>query len=97
MVRRTKALTLRIDLAQFRRLAAAAKDENRTPTNYVETLVLRELEAKDESNRVIKLYTAPGFDPRKLGKLERSPGETAKRYARRKRIVDELFALPDER
>jgi hypothetical protein len=96
MARRLKALTLRIDPAQFQRLAAVAKNENRTPTNYVETLLLRDLEAKDESQRVITVYEAPGIARLTQGKLERSRGESAARYARRKRLVDELLAIPDE-
>ncbi|HUB94307.1 MAG TPA: hypothetical protein VL993_00230 [Stellaceae bacterium] len=96
MARRLKALTLRIDLSQFRRLAAAAKSENRTPTNYVETLLLRDLEAKDESHRVITVLAAPEAANVEPGRLERSAGESAARYARRKKLVDELLAIPDE-
>jgi hypothetical protein len=96
MARRLKALTLRIDPSQFQRLAAAAKSENRTPTNYVETLLLRDLEAKEESQRAITVYEAPGIARRTPGKLERSRGESAARFARRKRLVDDLLAIPDE-
>ncbi|HEX6010749.1 MAG TPA: hypothetical protein VFY87_02875, partial [Geminicoccaceae bacterium] len=36
-----RALTLRLDPEPFRQLALLAAAENRSPTNYVETLVLR--------------------------------------------------------
>jgi len=96
MARRLKALTLRVDMAQFRRLAAVAKSENRTPTNYVETVLLRDLDAKDDARRVITVQMAPEAARIKPGKLERSPGESASRYARRKKLVDELLSIADE-
>lgn len=96
MKRIPKALTLRLDAANFRRLAAIAGAENRTPTNYVETLVLRDLEAKDEANRVITVYAPPETASLVPGALERSEGESDKRYARRKKLVDELMSIPDK-
>src|SRR5919199_314883 len=96
MKRATKAITLRLDPKSFGRLAAIASAENRTPTNYVETLVLRDLEAKDEANRVITVYAAPETVNLVPGELERTEGETDDRYARRKRLVDELMSISDE-
>jgi hypothetical protein len=96
MERTTKAITLRLDPESFGRLATIARAENRTPTNYVETLVLRDLEAKDEANRVITVYAAPETADLVPGELERSEGETDERYAQRKRLVDELMSIPDE-
>jgi hypothetical protein len=96
MMRSIKAITLRLDPASFGRLAAIASAENRTPTNYVETLVLRDLEAKDEANRVITVYAAPETAKLVPGELERTEGENDERYAQRKRLVDELMSIPDE-
>lgn len=91
-----KALTLRLDEADFRRLAMAASAENRTPTNYVETLVLRDLDAKDEGSRVLTIYAAPETATLVPGELERSTGESDERHAQRKRLVDELMSIPDK-
>jgi hypothetical protein len=91
-----RAITLRLDPDSFSRLAAAASAENRTPTNYVETLVLRDLAANDEANRVITVFAAPETAGLVPGELERTEGETDERYARRKGLVDELMSIPDE-
>ena len=96
MKKTPKALTLRLDPANFRRLAAVARAEHRTPTNYVETLVLHDLAAKDEERRVISVYAPPEVGALIPGELERSAGETDKRYARRKKLVKELLSIPDE-
>lgn len=96
MTRSIKAITLRLAPASFGRLAAIASAENRTPTNYVETLLLRDLEAKDEANRVITVYAAPETAKLVPGELERTEGENDERYAQRKRLVDELMSIPDE-
>lgn len=92
----TKAITLRFDSGRFGRLAAIAGAENRSPTNYVETLVLRDLEAKDEANRAITVYAAPETANLTPGELERTESETDERYAQRKKLVDELMSIPDE-
>lgn len=96
MKRAKKAITLRLDSRSFGRLAAVAGAENRTPTNYVETLVLRDLEAKDETDRVLTVYAAPETAKLVPGELERTKGETDKRYEQRKKLVDELLSIPDE-
>ena len=96
MKRATKAITLRLDSGRFRRLAAIAGAENRTPTNYVETLVLRDLDAKDEADRVIAVHAAPETANLVPGPLERTEGESDKRYAQRKKLVDELMSIPDK-
>lgn len=92
----TKALTLRLDSESFGRLAAIARSENRTPTNYVETLVLRDLDAKGETHRVLTIYAAPETAKLAPGELERTRGETDERYEQRKKLVDELLSIPDE-
>jgi len=95
MPRKHRALTLRLPPAQFRRLAAAAGAENRSPTNYVETLLLRDLDSKDESRRVITVFAAPETTTLALGPLERNEGESDERYRERKGIVDTLLSIPD--
>jgi hypothetical protein len=96
MTRTSKAITLRLDPVQFRRLAAIARAENRSPTNYVETLVLRDLDIKDEARRVISMFAAPEMAELDPGPLERSADESDERYKQRKALFDELLAIPDE-
>jgi len=58
--------------------------------------VLRDLEAKDEANRVITVYAPPETAALVPGELERGEGETDERHAHRKKLVDELLSIPDE-
>lgn len=90
------ALTLRLDPAGFRRLRLLAAAENRTPTNWVETVVLRELRARDEANRVLTVASAPELEGAAAGELLRSEGETDARYAERRALLSELLAIPDD-
>lgn len=88
-------MTLRLDRGQFKRLAALAAAENRTPTNFVETLVLRELDANDERRRVISMFVAPEAATMTPGELVRSEGESEERYQKRKATFEELLSIPD--
>lgn len=90
-----RALTLRLDPEPFRKLALLAAAENRSPTNFVETLVLREIEARAESRRVLSMHVAPEAVDLDPGPLLRGEGESDRRYAERKELFDELLALPD--
>jgi hypothetical protein len=88
-------ITLRLDEASFRKLELLAKAENRTPTNFVETAVLRDVEAKYEIARVITMYVAPEAETVTPGPLLRSDGESDERYAERSALMKRLFAIPD--
>ena len=90
-----RALTLRLDPEPFRQLALLAAAENRSPTNFVETLVLREIEARSEGRRVLRMLVAPEATDLDPGALLRGEGESAPRYAERRALFDELLALPD--
>lgn len=90
-----QAITLRLDQAQFRRLERLARAENRTPTNYVETAVLRDMEAKEEAARVITMFVAEEAAGLIPGALLRTEGESDERYAERSAVMDKLFAIPD--
>ncbi len=90
-----QAITLRLDPAKFRQLELLAQAENRTPTNYVETALLRDMEAKEEAARVITMFVpkeAADLDP---GALMRTEGESNERYAERSTLMEKLFAVPD--
>ena len=58
------ALTLRLDAERVSRLQAIAEAENRSLTNFVETVLLRDLSRRDEADRVITMHAAPGTTPR---------------------------------
>lgn len=89
-------MTLRFESGHFNRLAALAAADNRSPTNFVETLVLRELDARDEVRRVIAVYAAPETETVAPGELVRSEGESDARYRRRKALFGDLLSIPDE-
>jgi hypothetical protein len=88
-------ITLRIDEARFQKLMLLAEAENRTPTNYVETALLRDIAAKEEAARVITMLVPPEAAVASPGTLLRSEGESDDRYAERSSLFDRLFAIPD--
>lgn len=88
-------ITLRIDETRFRKLALLAEAENRTPTNYVETALLRDMAAKEEAARVITMFVPPEAAGVAAGPLLRSEGESDERYAERSALFDRLFDIPD--
>ena len=90
-----QAITLRLDPARFRRLELLARAENRTPTNYVETALLRDMEAKEEAARVITMFVPDDAAALVPGPLMRTEDETDERYAERSTLMDRLFAVPD--
>ena len=87
-------ITLRLDADRFKRLESLARAENRTVTNFVETAVLRDLEAKEEAARVITMLVPPEAAALPPGKLLRTKGESDERYAERSALMDRLFAIP---
>ncbi len=88
-------ITLRLDEERYRRLAQLASAENRTPTNFVETAVLRDLDARDEAARVITMHVGADAAELSPGTLLRTEGESHERYAERAALMDRLFAIPD--
>jgi hypothetical protein len=90
------AITLRLDADRARRLQAIAEAENRSLTNFVETALLRELALRDEAERVITMYVAPGTSPSiRPEDVIRAQDETDDAYAERQALVTELWSIPD--
>ncbi len=90
------AITLRLDADRARRLEAIAAAENRSLTNYVETALLRDLALRDEAERVITMYVAPGT----LANVQpediiRGKDETDEAYDKRQALLMELWSIPD--
>ncbi len=90
------AVTLRLDADRVRRLQAIAQAENRSLTNYVETALLRELARREEAERVITMYVAPGTSTSiRPEDVIRGEGETDEDYAARQALTVELWSIPD--
>jgi len=90
------AITLRLDAGRARRLQAIADAENRSLTNYVETALLRELALREEAERVITMYVAPGTSPNiRPEDVIRAGGETDEGYAARQALALDLWSIPD--
>jgi len=90
------AITLRLDADRARRLEAIAKAENRSLTNYVETALLRELARREEAQRVITMYVAPGTSTSiRPEDVIRGKDETDEAYAERQALAVELWSIPD--
>ena len=89
------AITVRLDADRVRRLQAVAEAENRTLTNYVETALLRDLANRDEADRVITMYVAPGVSTSiRPEDVVRAEGESDEEYAERQALTVELWSIP---
>jgi hypothetical protein len=90
------AITLRLDADAVRRLQTIAEAENRSLTNYVETALLRDLTRRDEAERVITMYVAPGVPASiRPEDIIRGEGESDEAYAERQALMVELWSIPD--
>jgi predicted transcriptional regulator len=90
------AITLRLDADRAARLQAVAAAENRSLTNYVETALLRDLARREEAERVITMYVAPGVaDTIRPEDVVRAQGESDEDYAQRQALAVELWSIPD--
>lgn len=89
------AITLRLGPDTYRRLRLVASAENRKPTNYVETLLLRDLAQREEASRVLTMLVPDDAAVITPGPLLRTEGDDDARHAEREVLFDRLFALPD--
>ena len=90
------AITLRLDPERAARLQAVAEAENRSLTNYVETALLRDLARREEADRVITMYVAPGVpDSIRPEDVIRAESESDEDYAERQALMVELWSIPD--
>jgi hypothetical protein len=90
------AITLRLGADDAARLQAIAEAENRSLTNYVETALLRDLSRREEADRVITMYVAPGApDSIRPADVIRAEGESDEDYAERQALLVELWSIPD--
>jgi hypothetical protein len=57
----------------------------------LERLMEREIRARDEAERVIRVHVAPELQGQPFGEPDGRPGESNRSYARRSKTIDTLF------
>lgn len=84
-------VTVRLEPEAHARLQQIAKAEHRSVAAVLELLVEREIQARDDAERVIRVHVAPELQGEPFGDPDRRLGETDKSYASRKKTIDTLF------
>lgn len=84
-------VTVRLEPEAHARLQQIAKAEHRSVAAVLERLVEREIQARDEAERTIRLHVAPELQAQPFGGPDRRPGESDRSYTRRKKTIDALF------
>lgn len=90
------AFTMRFqpDVAEF--VQGRARAENRSVTNYVETLLLREKARVEQTEGRLTVQADPGFLREEGHRLERDDDETDEEYAARSVLFDALLTRARE-
>jgi hypothetical protein len=83
-------ITVRLASDVAERVRRIAAHEHRSVASHIQMLIERDLQARDEAERVIHVFVAPELEGEPLGTLQREDGETEERYASR---VDTLRVL----
>ena len=84
-------VTVRLDPKAHARLQQIAKAEHRSVAAVLELLVEREIRARDEAERVIRVHVAAELEGQAQGEIVREAGETDAAYARRSATLCKLF------
>jgi predicted transcriptional regulator len=84
-------VTVRLDPDAHARLQQIARAEHRSIAAVLERLVEREIRARDEAERVIRVHVAPEVAGVPFGEPERRPGESERSHAGRKRTIGALL------
>jgi predicted transcriptional regulator len=84
-------VTVRLDPEAHARLQQIAKAEHRSVAAVLERLVEREIKARDEAERVIRVHVAPELQGQPQGEILRQDGESDAAYARRSATIKKLF------
>jgi len=84
-------VTVRLAPEAHARLQQIAKAEHRSVAAVLELLVEREIRARDEAERAIRVHVAAELQGQPFGEPDRRPGESDKSFARRKGTIDALF------
>jgi hypothetical protein len=84
-------ITVRLDAATRERIHRIAAFEHRSINGYVQMLIERDLQARDEAERMIRVFVAPELADAPLGTVGREAGESDERYAERSQALRILF------
>jgi hypothetical protein len=84
-------VTVRLAPAALARLRRIAEIDHRSVAGYLEWLVERELAARDDAERVVRVYVAPELTNKPQGRVQREAGESAARHGRRRTTLNRLF------
>ena len=84
-------VTVRLDPEAHARLQQIVRAEYRSVAAVLELLVEREIRARDDTERVIRVHVAPELEGKSFGEPDRRPDESDKSFARRKKTIDAIF------
>jgi len=84
-------VTVRLDPGIHDRIHRIAAAEHRSISAYLQMLIDQDLRARDEAERIVRVYEAPELDGEPPGELIREDGESDERYAERDRVLSHLF------
>jgi predicted transcriptional regulator len=84
-------ITVRLDHRLRDRVQQIAAAEHRSVAGYVQMLIERDVNAREETERVVHVFVAPELRDTPLGTVAREDGETDEEYARRAWALDTLF------
>lgn len=89
----TPGITVRFSTAGLREhVDRVARFERRSAAAYIEELVERDMRARDEADRVVRVHVAPGV-PEPTGEVVREEGESVERHAQRTETLNALFGV----
>lgn len=84
-------VTVRLEPEAHERLQQIARAEHRSVAAVLERLVEREIRARDEAERVIRIHVAPELAGQPFGEPDRRPDESEASHARRRKTIGALF------
>jgi hypothetical protein len=84
-------ITVRLGRDVRHRVQHIAAAEHRSIAGYLQMLIERDLQARDEAERIIHVFTAPELQDEPPGILLREPDETEDRHASRARTLRTLL------
>lgn len=84
-------VTVRLRREAHARLQELARFEHRSVAAVLERLVERELKAREEAERVIRVHVAPELEGKPFGEPSRRAGETDQAYQTRRETIAALF------
>lgn len=83
-------ITVRFPAPIRERVARLAEVEHRSAAAYIEQLVERDLQRRDEEERIVHIYVAADA-PEWNGTVTRGEDETVEEHAERTSILNQLF------